>query len=431
MKLRAGLVRCGSCKEIFNGIEHLLPVGGSPSQAVAPVEVKPAPAPNATPQKPASERSPEPTPLGGIDGPGIPISLLVSTPPPSSSALDFAYPDPMPEEEPELEPKPAPDPVAEPEAEAEHEPAQQKADTVEFVEFVEVPRVIKESPVANHEAEDVAPEDPLTRMTLVDFTDTQPPAEHAASDADAHAVTDAEAEADSGAVAPSPDEPDPLDQVIEELKNKPLRGTKKRKPYARRPTPQLAPEASVAEDPDPELSDAEEPDFVKQSRRQQTVGRTLRYAMGAASFILLLYLFVQATYTFRDQIAARAPETKPLLQDACLLLGCKIGLPTQIEALSIESDQLETLNTNKEVSEFTMLLRNSGTTAQAWPHLELTLNDANNTMLSRRVFVPHDYLPSTQDEKKGIASNTEQSIKLFIEVPGAKAAGYHVGVFYP
>ncbi|MDP9107658.1 MAG: zinc-ribbon domain-containing protein, partial [Pseudomonadota bacterium] len=24
LKLRAGLVRCGACKEIFNGIEHLL-----------------------------------------------------------------------------------------------------------------------------------------------------------------------------------------------------------------------------------------------------------------------------------------------------------------------------------------------------------------------------------------------------------------------
>ncbi|HWV64041.1 MAG TPA: MJ0042-type zinc finger domain-containing protein, partial [Oxalicibacterium sp.] len=40
LKLRAGLVRCGHCKEIFNGIEHLLP----PEKPGAKSEVAPAPA---------------------------------------------------------------------------------------------------------------------------------------------------------------------------------------------------------------------------------------------------------------------------------------------------------------------------------------------------------------------------------------------------
>jgi len=231
------------------------------------------------------------------------------------------------------------------------------------------------------------------------------------------------------AVAPTPtpdaETPDPLDQVIEELKRKPLRGKKKTKPYVRRPEP------VVDEEAPPETPEPDEPEFVKQGRRKQTLGRKMRIAMGFGSFTLLLAVAGQASFAFRDQIAARVPETKPTLLTACTWLDCKIGLPTQIESISIESDALETLNNKKDTSELTMLLRNSSTTVQTWPHLELTLNDANNTMLARRVFAPHDYLSVAQDEKKGIAPNTEQIVKLYVQFSGVKPAGYHVGVFYP
>ena len=49
MKLRAGLVRCGYCKEIFNGIENLLPSEGAAMPA-APATTKAV----ATPQTPAT-----------------------------------------------------------------------------------------------------------------------------------------------------------------------------------------------------------------------------------------------------------------------------------------------------------------------------------------------------------------------------------------
>src|SRR5690606_24379730 len=38
LKLRAGLVRCGRCKQIFNGIEHLLPPDGTPASRDKEVE---------------------------------------------------------------------------------------------------------------------------------------------------------------------------------------------------------------------------------------------------------------------------------------------------------------------------------------------------------------------------------------------------------
>src|SRR5690606_23671559 len=56
LKLRAGLVRCGHCKEIFNGIEHLLP----PEKPGAKTEAAPPSAsPIATPPAPPADVSPQ------------------------------------------------------------------------------------------------------------------------------------------------------------------------------------------------------------------------------------------------------------------------------------------------------------------------------------------------------------------------------------
>jgi predicted Zn finger-like uncharacterized protein len=529
LKLRAGLVRCGSCKEIFNGIEHLLRPDSAaqvtPQANTKPAEHAPATAPVAKPvaepvKAVAPSHHPETEISEDLASEGIPISLLAkqpaakAEPEPTGTQLDFAYPDPLPESEPEpAAPTEAGhhhivEPQAEPEAEQahhagaktephlepyfyphydardehndahQHEPfiepetpaaqahseatveahvdapvedqAEQEleahaAEAVEFVDYVEVPRTHKEPTAEILDVEENKPVDPLQRMTLVDLSDADEPVDPYIEDVedisqkpkvDDTTWPDTEAEADEPKAEPAqlkPEEPDPLDQVIDELKRKPLRGKKKPKPYKRLPTQaapsETAPEPEIDPDPDPEEHD--EPEFVKQGRRAQTVGRTVRIAMGVGSFFLFFGALGQATYTFRDQIAARVPETKPLLVNACVLLNCKVGLPAQIEMLSIESDQLETLSSNKDMSELTMLLRNSSTLVQAWPNLEVTLNDNNNVALSRRIYAPRDYLPASVDDKKGFASNSEQPVKMRFDFTGIKPAGYHVGVFYP
>src|SRR6185437_8323284 len=64
LKLRGGLVRCGSCKEIFNGIEHLLPSETvAATRTPAPVETPPTPAPIPAPTAaPATAAAPAPQP---------------------------------------------------------------------------------------------------------------------------------------------------------------------------------------------------------------------------------------------------------------------------------------------------------------------------------------------------------------------------------
>lgn len=291
------------------------------------------------------------------------------------------------------------------------------------------------APVA---AAETAPADPLTRMTLIDVEE-------------------------EGNTPPSdPGAPDPLDRVMEDFERPPAARGKRidprrkgGKPYARSPIVSMpeempreeprmddvvdvddaaAPQAHALEqETTPEVySDAEEPDFVKRERYKRTHGRVIGIVMNVASALMLLLAVGQGTYSFRDQLAARFPETRPALQSFCSLLDCKIGLPEQIEALLIEpgSDHLEKLNTRKDTSELTLVMHNTANVLQAWPQLELALNDNSNVPLARRVFTPQEYLPIGVDPKKGFAANAEQPVKIYVEFADTQPAGYTVGLFY-
>ncbi|HEX8955229.1 MAG TPA: DUF3426 domain-containing protein, partial [Burkholderiaceae bacterium] len=297
---------------------------------------------------------------------------------------------------------------------------------------------------ADRGSADHGPSDPLTRMTLIDV------------------------EEQGDGPPPDPEAPDPLDKVMEDFERKPgARGRRGRggkgRPYARSPlvsTPDEMPRAEPSMEDMPEesaaepgsgnafepaaeqltaqepgtgtYSDAEEPDFVKRERYQRTRGRTIRIAMNVSSVLMLFLAMGQATYIFRDQLAAHFPEAQPALRSFCSMLGCKVGLPAQIEALLIEpgSDHLEKLNTRKDTSELTLVMRNTANELETWPLLELTLNDSSNVPLARRVFTPKEYLPAGTDPQKGFGPNAEQPVKIYIEFADTQPSGYSVGLFY-
>ncbi|KQZ42479.1 hypothetical protein ASD58_24215 [Duganella sp. Root1480D1] len=169
--------------------------------------------------------------------------------------------------------------------------------------------------------------------------------------------------------------------------------------------------------------------FVKRVDRSQKYGKALTITMAVGVPILLAGLVVQAATTFRDTLAANYPQLKPALAAVCQPLGCKIALPTQLDALSVEPGELASMTEN--TFSFSTVLRNQSKTPQAWPHIELTLNDNADKPVLRRVFAPREYLPSPTETDKGFGPRSEQSIKLYFELKELKASGYHIAIFYP
>jgi hypothetical protein len=173
----------------------------------------------------------------------------------------------------------------------------------------------------------------------------------------------------------------------------------------------------------------EEPGFVKRDRQRQKFGKATTIAMSLGSVLLVAALLAQAVTTFRNSLAAAIPPLKPVLTAACQTLGCKIELPTQIDDLTIEQGELQTLSDT--AFSFTTLLRNQSATAQAWPSIELVLDDDKDKRILRRVFTPRDYLHADITPEQGFAPHTEQAVKLYFELHDLKASGYHIAVFYP
>jgi predicted Zn finger-like uncharacterized protein len=366
LKLRAGLVRCGACKEIFNGVEHLLRPDDLPQPAASP---NPDAAPVATAIKPPSAAAETETP-----------SILAAVE--SSSPMPEAF----------------------------------ENRNIDSTALVHVPTPASADASVN--ADNDAHDDPLQRMTLMDFTafdeSDNPAAKHGLENSTLIKAEDADKQLPVDVPADAPDE---LSQAIEELQRKPWRGTKN--------------QSAQEDEYDSDSDESAEPEFVKRARRQQRIGRASRMIVRFGSVFLLLVLLAQAAYTFRNQIAARLPQTSPALAAGCALISCRMGLPAQIDAVSLESSELQALPSSQNTFVLITLLRNRGATAQAWPNIELTLNDANEKPIAKRVFTPRDYLPATQDLAKGFAGNSEQSIKLFFELSQLKASGYRVYLFYP
>jgi len=153
--------------------------------------------------------------------------------------------------------------------------------------------------------------------------------------------------------------------------------------------------------------------------------------MSVASLILFLTAVAQGSYYFRNQIAAHLPQTKFYLLQACHYLQCKIELPTQIDMIVIDSNELLPMVDEGNMFSLSVLLQNKSSIVQAWPNLELSLNDEKDKLILKKVFLPAQYLSNPADLPKGFTANTDHSIKLYFELSDNQAAGYNVAVFYP
>ena len=128
----------------------------------------------------------------------------------------------------------------------------------------------------------------------------------------------------------------------------------------------------------------------------------------------------------RTDLAARLPSLKPALVGYCRLLKCSVPLPQKAELLSIESSGLEADPARENQIILNALLRNRATFTQAFPSLELTLNDAQDKPVARRVFRPADYLPLAENEKSGLLPNREIIIRLHLNTANLNPVGYRL-----
>ncbi|MCE3263130.1 MAG: hypothetical protein K0R43_2209 [Pseudoduganella sp.] len=451
LKLRGGIVRCGACQEVFDGNAALVEPAAKPTPVIPDVPVEaahPAAAPaqpataayvhggpvdfeldlNAEAQEPPAPAvwrtagAPAPEPEAGTAPSPDDIALaavaraFAEVVTPAAEKKPLAW-DEVPASE-ERDEQPHPDGRLEPSLDTAQEHL--VAAALDDAHHLEDLPADDEPALAEAEPEVMAEPAPEVEAEPEPAPDVEaaPPAEVAWSDPEEdsardetalHAVAAVNADVpDDGASLPDDEPPAPV---------------------AQRSADDERMRALAGVDQAGEDLDHSDLSFVKRVDRSQKYGKALKITMALGIPLLLAGLVLQAATTFRDTLAANYPQLKPALSAICQPLGCQVNLPTQLDALSIEHGELASMAEN--TFSFSTVLRNQSKTVQAWPHIELTLNDNADKPVLRRVFAPREYLPSAIEAAKGFGPRSEQSVKLYFELKEIKASGYHISIFYP
>ncbi len=444
LKLYEGAVRCGVCQQIFNGTDHLQTEPPVLTDTPAPIEKKKA--------APAAPKSAPATPQN----------------PPAKKAVVQNKPAQKPPAPPPPQPRHEADDITlsladedintlSSESEALFDALEEELSTISLElgqvtgqlfgnELEEIPETEDEDPDA------LMPEPPVTIHEIVsdETVYAKPPAPAATTrfanlspypDLGAPAKNTVYSTAprldDVAGVAPSTtieaEVVEPDDPAI-------LRHQRSQRPFSqhREPDPLMDTADShhaaffdVAEEDDTENLYGSEPGFVTKGRGKKRTGLFPGAFISLATIALLGVLGVQCLYLFSDRIAAWWPPAESAVAKACDMLACPRRLETRISALSIESSELQAIPELGGRYTLFLLIRNSGSSYQSWPHIELTLMDQEKKPVVRRALAPANYLPDANRIIKGIAPYSEESVKLYLEMKTESNADYRIALFYP
>ena len=160
--------------------------------------------------------------------------------------------------------------------------------------------------------------------------------------------------------------------------------------------------------------------------RNPRADRYLRAAIVVLSIVMLL----QLGYALRMPLATGMPSLRPALERLCDIVGCSVPLPKRTDALAIESSDLQVDPERPGVIVLTAALRNRGPTTVQLPALELTLTNAQDQPIARRIIQPKDYLERAAEAGAGMRASSEINVRIELATTELKAAGYRLFLFY-
>ena len=192
-------------------------------------------------------------------------------------------------------------------------------------------------------------------------------------------------------------------------------------------TPDLRADQS-SEGEDDEAPDAtEDVSFVKAARRRAFWRKPLvRSGLVVLGLGLATALAAQVAVHERNRVAAVAPQLRPLLLALCEPLGCELAPLRQIAEVVIDSSSFNKARGDSYVLAVTMKSRS--TVALEMPAVELTLTDAQDQPVLRRVLLPAD-MGAPQELAAG--GEWSASVSVLVTTGGARVAGYRLLAFYP
>ncbi len=182
------------------------------------------------------------------------------------------------------------------------------------------------------------------------------------------------------------------------------------------------------------------PEFVQQAQRAaRWRSPWVRFGLGMLALLLLAGLAIQLALHDKDRIAAQWPDTRPWLTKLCEHAGCRVQAFKRIEAITVDASSFNRINNNNPQLEtithsyrLGVTLKNIDAVPVALPHVELSLQDAQDQPILRRVLSPADLGSAleTLAPSQDMAGNLTLQIST-TDLANRRIQGYRVLAFYP
>lgn len=191
------------------------------------------------------------------------------------------------------------------------------------------------------------------------------------------------------------------------------------------PATALAVAPAGAED-EPAPSDMEL-SFMRSARRRAFwSGTGVRLGLALIAMGLLLALLGQIAFHERAGLAVLWPQSRPVLESACAYLQCSVGMHRDIEAVLVDGSAFNRVQGDRY--QFSLTLRNRAALPVETPAIELTLTDAQDQTVLRRVLLPAQL---TAPNPLGPGQEWSTAAPMALSQSASRVAGYRVLAFYP
>lgn len=152
-----------------------------------------------------------------------------------------------------------------------------------------------------------------------------------------------------------------------------------------------------------------------------------QWAWGLTALLLALALGAQVALHQRDLWAAQWPSLRPVLSGLCRVAACRLAPPELISAVSVVSSGFDQQEEGDFV--FSLHLQHDQAHDVATPAVELTLTDAQERAVVRKVLIPdHLGLNRALPPGPGVATETRFSLDPALH---SHVHGFRVELFYP
>ena len=153
----------------------------------------------------------------------------------------------------------------------------------------------------------------------------------------------------------------------------------------------------------------------------QPGGKRLLWAL--LSLPLLALLGLQYAYFNLNQLSQNS-QYRPALTSLCSLTGCELPLLKSPQQIELAQRDIRAHDKKKHVLVVKATITNQADLTQAFPIMQLSMQDITGHTMAGRRFLPSEYLVDNSNIDSGIASKQSHQIQLELIDPGKEAVGF-------